>query len=154
MSSRNVLWILGILMLASGVWVLFYPQQAMNWVGLAPLVPTQPAAALAEVRAIYAGPLVVLGGWALFAGFSPERHRDSILLMGLVWLGIGAARFFGLSREGTYQLTSVVFGVVELLVGALLLWCSFSAGRKPPLPSVAPQPSSAQAAAGSSPPGS
>jgi hypothetical protein len=127
MRPRTIVVTLGVLIFGFGVYGLLYPERMMTVANFAPLKPSQPAGALGEIRAVYGGQLIVMGAWAMFAGFRPQRHRGSILLIGLLWLGVSAGRLFGIYQDGAPSLPIWGYAAMELVFGAALVGAALAA---------------------------
>ena len=127
MNSR--LWIAaaGIVILLFGLAGLLAPQRVLGVLGLATLNASTAAATLGEVRATYGGLFTVMGAYALFAAVNPAARRESILLLGLLWLGAAAGRACGVSVDGNPGLLGWVALGIEVVVGGVLALAAASA---------------------------
>jgi|SRR5579884_645366 hypothetical protein len=121
MNSR--LWIAaaGIAVLLFGLAGLLAPQRVLGVLGLATLNASTAAATLGEVRATYGGLFTVMGAYALFAAVNPGARRESILLLGLLWLGAAAGRAFGVSVDGNPGVFGWLSLGVEVVIGGVLV---------------------------------
>jgi hypothetical protein len=120
MNSR--LWIAaaGIVILLFGIGGLLAPQRVLGVLGLATLNASTAAATLGEVRATYGGLFTVMGAYVLFAALNPAARRESILVLGLLWLGAAAGRAFGASVDGNPGLFGWLSLGVEVVIGGVL----------------------------------
>ena len=123
MNARAVTIVIGLVMLAFGVASLLDPGRVMALAGFPILNPSQAAAALGEIRAVYGGVPVVMGLWTIMAGISPRRYRASILFVGLLWLGSPAARLLSAYLDGNPGLPGWVAVAVESIIGLALVAC-------------------------------
>ncbi|MFQ5667134.1 MAG: DUF4345 domain-containing protein [Candidatus Binatia bacterium] len=131
MSARVTAITAGIITVALGCAGLAYPSRVMGVLGLGIPSPSQAAAALGEVRAIYGGLFVVLGVYTLLAALNPAAHRARLLFIGLLWLGACAGRLVGVSVDGNPGLPGWVAVSFEVLMGGALVGASV---RKPITP--------------------
>ncbi|HXJ37385.1 MAG TPA: DUF4345 domain-containing protein [Candidatus Eisenbacteria bacterium] len=122
MNPRVVAGVLGAITVAMGLGGLASPERAMTFVGFAPLVPTQPAPALSEARAVYGGLFTVLGAFTLWGAIDPPGKRSALLMAGLLWLGLCAGRTLGISIDGNPGVMGWVGLVWEAAFGTALVW--------------------------------
>jgi hypothetical protein len=121
MNSRVIIIVVGLITVALGVAGLLYPGRVMGLLGFTIVNPSQAAAALGEVRAIYGGLFVVMGVYTLLAALDPVANRARLLFIGLLWLGAGAGRLIGVSLDGNPGLPGWVAFVFEAAVGGALV---------------------------------
>ncbi|HEY2385724.1 MAG TPA: DUF4345 domain-containing protein [Candidatus Binatia bacterium] len=121
MSPRVVTIVAGIVITGLGIIGLLYPERALFFIGLAYANPSHMAAALGEVRATYGGLFIVMGVATLFAAVDPPVHRARLLFVGLMWLGMGAGRLFGVYADGNPGLFGWAAVIIELALGGALV---------------------------------
>jgi uncharacterized protein DUF4345 len=131
MNPRVVAGVLGAITVVLGIGGLVSPAQTLSIVGFAPLVPTEPALAYGEARAVYGGLFTVLGAFTLWGAIDPAGKRAALLMAGLLWLGLCVGRSIGISIDGNPGLFGWFFAISEALVGLGLVW---SAVAKLPTP--------------------
>jgi hypothetical protein len=122
MNSRAVAGTLGAITVIMGVAGLASPERVMAFVEFAPLTPTQPVGALCEARAVYGGLFTVLGAFTLWGAIDPPANRATLLMAGLLWLGLCAGRSLGIAIDGSPGLMGWVGVVWEAVFGTLLVW--------------------------------
>jgi hypothetical protein len=110
-----VLWLGGLGFLAFGAAFLLAPLPTF---ALAGLVLSGPVAAT-ELMAFYGGMELAIGGLILACGLFPSRRRDGLLLMAVVYAGIGLARGAGMLTTGAA--TSFLWTALALELGLALL---------------------------------
>ncbi len=121
MNAKLWLALVGIVTVVLGLIGLMYPLRVMEIASFAPRIPTEPAAALSETRAIYGGLFVVIGAFTLWAATAPREHRSVLNLIGCIWLGVFAGRMIGISIDGNPGLFGWLGGVLEVVGGSLVL---------------------------------
>ena len=126
MSPRIVAGIVGAITVAMGLYGLASPAGVLDFVGLSPAVPTEPALAYGEVRAIYGGLFVVLGAFTLWGAIDPPGKRSALLMAGLIWLGICAGRLLGVSIDGNPGVMGWFNVVGEAALGMALVWSALA----------------------------
>ena len=126
MSPRVVAGVLGAITAVMGVAGLFSPERTMAFVGFAPLVPTEPAAAYAEVTAVYGGLFTVLGAFTLWGAIDPAGKRAALLLAGLLWLGLLGGRCLSISVYGAGGLWTWIAVAWEAAFGMGLVWAALA----------------------------
>jgi hypothetical protein len=126
MNPRGVTIAVGMLTLVLGGIGLVDPGMVMGFVGLSPAAASYGAAVLGETRALYGGLFIVLGIYTFLSGLHPALHRDRLVFIGLLWLGMSAARLFSVSVDGSPGLKGWGSMVVELLIGATLLFAAWA----------------------------
>ena len=144
MNPRSLVAIVGVATVLLALVGLVYPSQIMPFSNLAPLVPTNPAAAYGEIRAVYGGMLLALGGYTLWAATNPWRHRQLLNLVGTAWLCVFAGRMLGVAVDGSPGLVGWGNAALELVAAVNLLAAPVvgSAPEALPAPSAAaPEPS-------------
>ncbi len=128
MSPRLITIVVGMVMLALGVFGLIYPERTLGLLGLAYANPSHMAAALGEVRATYGGLFVVMACFTLLAGLDPKAHRPRLLFIGLLWVGMCLGRLFGVYVDGNPGLPGWLAAAFELAIGAALVAVAQGAG--------------------------
>lgn len=126
MNPRIVAGTLGAITTAMGIAGLLSPERTLAFVGFAPLVPTEPAAALAEATAVYGGLFTVLGAFTLWGAIDPAGKRAALLMAGLLWLGLCAGRCLSISLHGSGGLMTWVGVVWEAAFGTALVWSALA----------------------------
>ena len=126
MNPKGVTIAVGLLTVALGCIGLLDPAMVMSFVGLAPLGASYGVAALGETRAVYGGLFIVLGIYTLLSGLNPALHRGRLVFIGLLWLGMSAARLFGVALDGSPGLKGWSSMAVEVLIGATLLFAAWT----------------------------
>tara|TARA_R110002073_G_scaffold39057_3_gene111637 strand:+ start:7012 stop:7497 length:486 start_codon:yes stop_codon:yes gene_type:complete len=139
-----LLWLNGLGFLAFGLIGLVSPATTLNLVGFDPLRPD----AIAEVYAQYGGLFVGIGIFGLFGAFKRHLQHPSMLLMLLIYLGLGGGRLLGVftldGEAGSYTLGALGFELImAALLGAALYLPSHSSPSASPSPSerLSQQPS-------------
>lgn len=131
-SSRNARLLaaaVGGLTLVLGLLGLLYPDRMLGWLGFAILSPSDAAGGLGEIRATYGGLFVVLGALTLLAALDPPMHRDRLLLVALLWLGVAGGRFLGVVVDGNPGLFGWIYLAVEVVMGGALIAAWFTASE-------------------------
>jgi hypothetical protein len=131
MNPRVVAGVLGAITLVRGMGGLVSPARTLSFVGFAPLVPTEPALAYGEARAVYGGLFTVLGAFTLWGAIDPAGKRSALLMAGLLWLGLCTGRSIGISIDGNPGVFGWIGLVWEAVFGLGLVW---SAVAKLPTP--------------------
>jgi len=110
-----------IVTLALGVFGLFLPASAARLVGLEP----DGERGISEIRATYGGVFLALGIFATIA-----QTSDVFRVLGVAWIGAGAARSFSYVHDNSRSPANLGAIVVELAVGASMLvpWDRFVGG--------------------------
>ena len=127
MNSRVIVAIVGAVTVLLGLGGLLYPESVMRLVGYGYQSPQNIPGTLGEVRAVYGGMLIVAGAFTLLAASDPRAHQGRLLFLGLLWVGAGAGRFFGVLVDGNPGLLGWISVVVELGGGGALLYASQAA---------------------------
>jgi hypothetical protein len=130
MSPRITTIVVGIIIFGLGVFALLYPERTLGLLGLAYANPSHMAAALGEVRATYGGLFAVMGLYTLFAAMDPAAHRSRLLFIGLLWIGMGTGRLFGVYVDGNPGLPAWIAVVFELAIGGVLVAVAQSAAAE------------------------
>jgi hypothetical protein len=125
-NPRVVAGALGAITLLMGLAGLASPERTLALVGLAPLIPTEPALAYGEARAVYGGLFSVLGAFTLWGAIDPPGKRAALLMAGLLWLGLCAGRLLGVSVDGNPGVFGWLGVVWEATFGGLLVWSSLA----------------------------
>jgi hypothetical protein len=126
MNPRVVAGVLGAITLVMGIGGLVSPAQTLSLVGFAPLIPTEPALAYGEARAVYGGFFAVLGAFTLWGAIDPPGKRAALLMAGLLWLGLCAGRLIGVSVDGNPGLFGWIYVVFEATFGSALVWSALA----------------------------
>jgi hypothetical protein len=116
----------GLLTVALGCIGLLDPRLVMGFVGFAPVSASYGSAVLGEARAVYGGLFIVLGIYTFLSGLNPALHRGRLVFIGLLWLGMSAARLFGVAVDGSPGLKGWGNIAVEILIGATLLFAAWT----------------------------
>jgi hypothetical protein len=127
MSPRITTTIVGIIILALGLFGLVYPERAMGLLGFMAVNSSHLPATLGEVRATYGGIFVVMGFYTILAAMDPSAHRSRLLFIGLLWLGACAGRLFGVYVDGNPGLPGWLPALFELVIGGALVAVAQSA---------------------------
>lgn len=141
MNSRIVVALVGAVTLIIGIGGLVYPESVMRFVGFGYQSPPNIAGTLGEVRAVYGGMLVVVAVFTLLSVPDPREHQGRLLLLGLLWVGAGAGRLFGVFADGNPGIFGWLSLALDLGGGAALIAASQTAGRA----SVSSPPAGSQA---------
>ena len=126
MSPRVVAGALGAITLLMGLYGLAAPAGVLDFVGFSPSLPTQPALAFGEARAVYGGLFTVLGAFTLWGAIDPPGKRSALLMAGLLWLGLCAGRVVGVSVDGNPGIVGWVFVLWEGAFGTALVWSALA----------------------------
>ena len=126
MNPRVVAGVLGAITLVMGLGGLASPERTLSFVGFAPLIPTEPALAYGEARAVYGGLFAVLGAFTLWGAIDPAGKRAALLMAGLLWLGLCAGRLVGVSVDGNPGLFGWIFVIWEGTFGSALVWSALA----------------------------
>jgi hypothetical protein len=104
--------------LGLGVFGLFWPLAAANLVGIQP----EGERGISEIRATYGGIFLAMGLFALIA-----QNMAVFRLLGVGWLGAGAARAYSYVHDNSRSGGNLGAIVVELVVGLSMLvpWETF-----------------------------
>ena len=121
MNPRITAVVTGLVIVILGVAGLFYPERVMGLLGFAVLNPSHAAGALGEVRATYGGLFLVMGAYTVLAAMDPVGNRGRLLFVGLLWLGTGAARLFGVYVDGNPGVPGWLSVAFELVMGGALV---------------------------------
>ena len=121
MNARLVAAVVGGINVLFGLAGLLYPERVLGVLGLAVQNAAHTASALGEVRATYGGAFLVLGIYTVVSAGNPYASRGRLTLLGLVWLGAGAARMFGVWMDGNPGLLGWLAVVFELAMGLALV---------------------------------
>lgn len=89
------------------------------------------ARSIAEVRATYGALHVTLAALLLWSIPLRPRHGLAVRVLGLLWVGAAAGRLAGFLIDGVVTPVNFVLLIVQLAVGAALVWASFEV---PPAP--------------------
>jgi hypothetical protein len=125
-NPRIVAGVLGAITLLMGLGGLVSPATTLSIVGFAPLIPTEPALAYGEARAVYGGLFSVLGAFTLWGAIDPPGKRAALLMAGLLWLGLCTGRLIGVSLDGNPGLFGWLAVLWEAGFGAALVWSALA----------------------------
>lgn len=128
-NARIIAAAMGGITLVLGLLGLFYPGNVLGWLGVAAVQQADTVGVLGEVRATFGGLFVVLGAFTLLAAVDPPLHRDRLLLVGCLWLGIAAGRVVGLAVDGYPGLLRLGYLAFEIGMGGAGLAAWYTAGR-------------------------
>lgn len=126
MSPRIVAGGLGAITLLMGLYGLASPAGVLDFVGFAPSMPTAPALAYGEARAVYGGLFAVLGAFTLWGAIDPPGKRAALLMSGLLWLGLCAGRLVGVSVDGNPGVMGWLAVLWEAVFGLALVWSALA----------------------------
>jgi protein-S-isoprenylcysteine O-methyltransferase Ste14 len=129
MNARIVVAVVGAITLLLGIGGLAYPESVMRFVGYGYQSPPNVAGTLGEVRAVYGGMLIVAAVFTLLAVRDPRAHQGRLLLLGLLWIGTGTGRLFGVFVDGNPGIFGWLALALELGGGGTLIVASQAAGR-------------------------
>jgi hypothetical protein len=134
MNARVTTILVGLVIVALGIFGLLYPERLLGLLGLAYANPSHMAVAFGEIRATYGGLFTVMGVVTLLAAVDPSAHRRRLLFVGLLWLGACAGRLFGVYVDGNPGLLGWAAVAFELVVGGTLLAVAQTAPAPSPVP--------------------
>jgi len=117
---------LGAVTVLMGLYGLASPAGVLDFVGFSPAVPTEPALAYGEARALYGGLFTVLGAFTLWGAIDPPGKRAALLMAGLLWLGLCAGRLLSVSIDGNPGVMGWVAAVWEAAFGMALVWSALA----------------------------
>jgi hypothetical protein len=146
MNPRVTTTIIGVIILALGLFGLVYPERVMGLLGFMAVNSAHLPATLGEVRATYGGIFVVMGIYTILGAMDPPAHRSRLLFIALLWLGACAGRLFGVYVDGNPGLPGWGAALFELVIGGALLAVAQSAPpaiverTQPPLATPAYEP--------------
>ena len=126
MSPRVVAGALGAITLLMGLYGLASPAGVLDFVGFSPSLPTEPALAFGEARAVYGGLFTVLGAFTLWGAIDPPGKRSALLMAGLLWLGLCAGRLLSVSIDGNPGIMGWVAVLWEGAFGTALVWSALA----------------------------
>jgi hypothetical protein len=112
--------------LLMGLYGLASPAGVLDFVGFSPSIPTEPALAFGEARAVYGGLFTVLGAFTLWGAIDPPGKRSALLMAGLLWLGLCAGRVLSVSIDGNPGIMGWVFVLWEGAFGTALVWSALA----------------------------
>src|SRR6185436_14225034 len=79
-----------------------------------------------EARAVYGGMFTVLGLQTLWAAIDPRAHRQRLLAVASLWLGLCVGRLIGIAIDGSPGALGWFSVAFEATFGGALLACAFS----------------------------
>jgi hypothetical protein len=134
--TRVIVAVVGVVTLLLGVAGLLRPEWVMNFVGYAVASDAPATLVRGEIRAVYGGLMIAAGVLTLLAAPAPRVNQGKLVLLGLLWVGTGCGRLFGVFVDGNPGVIGWLAVVLELGGGAALLYASqFAADRTAPAPS-------------------
>lgn len=104
-----------------GIWLALAPAHAMAQLG----ITLQHAVHSTDVRAMYGGLMLAIGGLCLWS-LHPERIRSGLQLCAWSYAGIGAVRVFGMLVDGAGGAYLWAGAICETI---LALWCFWALHR-------------------------
>ena len=102
-----------------GAWLIFDPAALESYAGVAALTPTGET----ELRAMYGGMELAIGGAALLALLQPRWRCHVLFLNGVVAGGIAGGRLVGVALAGNmsvYSLSALTFELSTVVICLLL----------------------------------
>ena len=96
---------------ATGVLAFGKPSAAYAFIGLNP----NGVRGVSEIRAIFGGLFIALGVVPFFLG------QTAYLVLGIVYLGIAAARAFSIVYDKSYAQSNIISLLIEIVFGAILV---------------------------------
>jgi len=135
MNTRMIVAIVGVITVLLGLGGLLKPEWVMNLVGYAVASSAPATLVRGEVRAVYGGMLIVAGAFTLLAAPDPRANHGKLLLLGLLWIGTGAGRLFGIVVDGGPGVIGWLSLIVEFGGGGALLYAS-QIGERAAIPSA------------------
>lgn len=126
MNPRIVAGVLGAITVLIGIVALVSPERTLSFVGFAPLVPTEPALAYGEARAVYGGLFSVLGAFTLWGAIDPPGKRAALLMSGLLWLGLCTGRLLSVWIDGNPGVFGWLAVAWEGAFGAAIVWSALA----------------------------
>lgn len=129
-NARIIAGAIGGITLLLGLLGLFYPTNVLGWLGVAAVQPTDTVGVLGEARATFGGVFSVLGVFTLLAALDPPLHRDRLLLVACLWLGIAAGRLLGMVVDGYPGMLRLGYLAFEAAMGGAGLAAWYTAARQ------------------------
>jgi len=137
--TRVIVGVVGLITLALGLGGLLRPEWVMNFVGYAVASNAPATLVRGEVRAVYGGLMVAAGVLTLLTAPAPRANQGKLMLLGLLWVGTGCGRLFGVFVDGNPGVIGWLSLLLEIGAGAALLYASqFAADRTTPASSAVP----------------
>ncbi len=137
--TRVIVGVVGLITLALGLGGLLRPEWVMNFVGYAVASNAPATLVRGEVRAVYGGLMVAAGVLTLLTAPAPRANQGKLMLLGLLWVGTGCGRLFGVFVDGNPGVIGWLSLLLEIGGGAALLYASqFAADRTTPASSAVP----------------
>lgn len=124
-ARRLVIGAVGAFMVSNAIG-LVNPSFILRFHGFTVADPSAAAYQLGEVRAVYGGLLAVLGVFTLLSAIDPVASRSRLVVLAWCWLGPGLGRLLGAVLDGNPGPQGWAFITHELVIGALLLACTFA----------------------------
>lgn len=131
MNPSMVVAIIGVLTVVLGLGGLVSPEFVMHSVvGFAVDPAFSENFVRGEARAVYGGLFSVIGLHTLWGAMHLQAHRQRVLLVGSLWLGLGIGRLIGIAVDGGPGALGWFSVAFEAAIGGTLLACAFTAGRR------------------------
>jgi hypothetical protein len=130
MNARIVVAVVGAITLLLGLVGLFRPEWVMSFVGYDVASNAPKTLVRGEVRAVYGGMLIVAAVFTLLSAPDPREHQGKLLLLGLLWIGTGTGRLFGVFVDGNPGIFGWLALALELGGGGALIAASQATGRE------------------------
>jgi uncharacterized protein DUF4345 len=138
-NTRVIVAVVGVVTLLLGLGGLFRPEWVMNFVGYAVASNAPATLVRGEVRAVYGGLMVAAGVLTLLAAPAPRANQGKLMLLGLLWVGTGCGRLFGVFADGNPGVFGWLSVLLELGGGTALLYAAqFAEETVTPAGSTAP----------------
>jgi hypothetical protein len=130
MNARLIVMILGTVTVLLGLGGVVAPQFVMQRVVGFAVDPGFSANFVhGEVRAVYGGMFAVLGLQTLWAAIDPHAHRQRLLVVASLWIGLCVGRLISITIDGSPGALGWFSVAFEAVFGAALLACAFSPER-------------------------
>jgi hypothetical protein len=123
-NTRVIVAVVGVVTLLLGLGGLLRPEWVMNFVGYAVASDAPATLVRGEVRAVYGGLMVAAGVLTLLAAPAPRANQGRLMLLGLLWVGTGCGRLFGVFVDGNPGVFGWLSVALELGGGAALLYAA------------------------------
>ena len=130
MDTRIVVAVVGAVTLLLGLGGLLRPEWVMNFIGYAVASDAPATLVRGEIRAVYGGLMIAAGVLTLLAAPAPRANQGKLMLLGLLWIGTGCGRLFGVFVDGNPGLIGWLSVILELGGGAALLYASQAGERR------------------------
>ena len=124
MNARVIVGVVGVVTLLLGLGGLLRPERVMNVVGYAVASDASATLVRGEVRAVYGGLMIAAGVLTLLAAPAPRANQGKLMLLGLLWVGAGFGRLFGVFVDGNPGVFGWFSVLLELGGGTALLYAA------------------------------